>query len=257
MKIATWNVNSITSRVDQVLRWCDEASPDVLCLQEIKCVNDKFPDRRFREIGFEHIAVHGEKAYNGVAIVSKVRLDDIQKDFADSVPSEPKRLIAATIDGIRVVNVYVPHGTKFGSDKFVYKLDWIARLRKLFDDDFEIDDDVMLCGDLNVAPHEMDVWNPLLWNNKMHFSKPERDAIMELKKWGFVDLFRQINGSEREFSWWSNFHHDFEKDRGLRIDHIWASPPLAEVCKDCWIDKTPRGWEKPSDHAPVVAEFDI
>jgi exodeoxyribonuclease-3 len=101
----------------------------------------------------------------------------------------------------------------------------------------------------------MDVWNPMLWNNKMHFSKPEREAIMELKKWGFIDLYRQINGGEREFSWWSNFHHDFEKDRGLRIDHIWSSPTLAETCTDCWIDKTPRGWEKPSDHAPVVADF--
>ena len=256
MKIATWNINSIGSRIQHVIDWCETNQPDVLCLQETKCVDDKFPASRFKRIGFEHIAVHGEKAYNGVAIISKLRLDDVQKNFPLSEANESKRLIAATIDGIRVVNVYVPHGTKFGSDKFRYKLDWVRRLREMFDAGFATDDEVILCGDLNVAPHEMDVWNPLLWNNKMHFSRPEREAIMDLKRWGFVDVFRQLNGSEREFSWWSNFHHDFEKDRGLRIDHIWASPPLAEICTDCWIDKTPRGWEKPSDHAPVLAEFD-
>jgi exodeoxyribonuclease-3 len=113
----------------------------------------------------------------------------------------------------------------------------------------------VLCGDLNVAPHEPDVWSVPAWRNKLHFTKPERDAIQDLKKWGFVDLFRQINDDEKEFSWWSNFRHDFEKDRGLRIDHIWTSPPLAERCTDCWIDKDPRSWDHPSDHAPVVADF--
>lgn len=257
MRIATWNINSINSRLQHVIDWCGENQPDVLCLQETKCVDEKFPGQKFKHLGYEHIETHGEKAYNGVAIISKSRLEDVQKDLGDGLPDEAKRLIAATVNGIRLVNVYVPHGTKFGSDKFEYKLSWIARLRKLFDNSFDLDDDVLLCGDLNVAPHEMDVWNPLLWKDKMHFSKPERMAILELKRWGFVDVFRQMNGDEREFSWWSNFHHDFEKDRGLRIDHIWASPPLAETCSDCWIDKSPRGWEKPSDHAPVVADLDI
>lgn len=256
MKIATWNVNSIASRIEQVLQWCGDASPDVLCLQEIKCVDEKFPHRRFREIGYPHHAVHGERGYNGVAIVSKLPLEDVERNLP-GYEEAARRMIAVTIEGVRIVNVYIPHGTKFGSEKFRGKLDWIERLRNYFDERFETDDEVILCGDINVAPHEMDVWNPLLWRNKMHFSKPEREAIMELKKWGFVDLFRQMNGGEREFSWWSNFHHDFEKDRGLRIDHIWASPPIAELCTDCWIDKTPRGWEKPSDHAPVLAEIDI
>ena len=225
-------------------------------MQEIKCVDEKFPHRRFREIGYPHHAVHGERGYNGVAIVSKLPLEDVERNLPGDEEAA-RRMIAVTIEGVRIVNVYIPHGTKFGSEKFRGKLDWIERLRNYFDERFETDDDVILCGDINVAPHEMDVWNPLLWRNKMHFSKPEREAIMELKKWGFVDLFRQMNGGEREFSWWSNFHHDFEKDRGLRIDHIWASPPIAELCTDCWIDKTPRGWEKPSDHAPVLAEIDI
>lgn len=255
MKIATWNINGISSRLSQVLEWCAANNPDILCLQETKCVDARFPRARFSSLGFAHIEVHGEKAYNGVAMISKHALTDIQKNFAGDPSDSPARLIAATVAGIRLVNVYVPHGTKFGSDKFSFKLDWFARLRKHFDDYFSVDDDVLLCGDLNVAPHVLDVWNPRLWQNKMHFSKPEREALIELKRWGFVDLFRQMNDEAREYSWWSHFHHDFEKDRGLRIDHIWASPPVAGRCLDCWIDRAPRSLDKPSDHAPVIADL--
>mgnify|MGYP003381426977 CR=1 FL=1 len=257
MKIATWNINSINSRISHVLGWCVKNEPDVLCLQETKCVDAKFPHQRLRSIGFDHIVFHGEKAYNGVAILSKYPMADVQMNFPDDPPDAPKRLLAATINGIRIVNTYVPHGTRFGSDKFAFKLDWIARLRRYFDDNFNTDNNVLLCGDLNVAPHELDVWSPSLWKDKMHFTKPEREAIQDLKKWGFIDVFRQLNDDEREYSWWDYFHHSFEKNRGLRIDHIWTSPPLAARCLDCWIDKVPRGNEKPSDHAPVVAEFDI
>lgn len=257
MKVATWNINGISSRLEHVVKWSLEERPDVLCLQETKVVDGRFPAGKLRAAGFPHIVALGEKAYNGVAVLSRSEPRDIQLNFPDDPPDAPKRLIAATIDDVRIVNVYIPHGTKFGSDKFRFKLDWIKRLRDYFDSNFDQSDEIVLCGDINVAPHELDVWNPMLWNNKMHFSRPEREAIMELKKWGFVDLFRHINGGEKEFSWWSNFHHDFEKDRGLRIDHIWASPAIAETCTDCWIDKTPRGWDKPSDHAPVLAQFEL
>src|SRR5204863_7230456 len=141
-----------------------------------------------------------------------------------------------------------------GTDKFTFKLDWLARLRNYFDDNFDRNEEALLCGDLNVAPHEMDIWNPRLWAHKTHFSKPERDALLNVKRWGFVDVFRQINQEPGEYSWWDHFHHSFEKNRGMRIDHIWTSPPLAELCTDCWIDREPRAWEKPSDHAPVIAE---
>lgn len=255
MKIATWNVNSIKSRIDQVLKWCGTAQPDVLCLQETKVVDEKFPVTRFKALGYSHTALLGERGYNGVAIVSKLPLTDIQENLPGEKKPAQSRLIAATVDGLRIVNVYGPHGTSQGTPKYQFKLDWITRLRKFFDKKFSTDENVVLCGDLNVAPHELDVWSVPAWRGKLHFTKPERDAIQYLKKWGFVDLFRQINGDEQEFSWWSNFRNDFEKDRGLRIDHIWASPPLAERCLDCWIDKVPRGWEHPSDHAPVVAEF--
>ncbi|MEJ7848118.1 MAG: exodeoxyribonuclease III [Pyrinomonadaceae bacterium] len=257
MKVATWNINSVNARIEHVLEWCEKNQPDVLCLQETKCVDEKFPHQQLRSIGFPHIAFHGEKSYNGVAIISKYPIGDLQKKFSDDNETAPRRLIAATVGGIRIVNVYVPHGTKLGTDKFTFKLDWLARLRKSFDDSFELNDYVLLCGDLNVAPHELDVWKPSLWKDKMHFTKPERDAIQHVKRWGFVDLFRQINNEEKKFSWWDYFHHSFEKDRGLRIDHIWASPPLAEACTDCWIDTAPRALEKPSDHAPVFAEFNL
>lgn len=256
MKIATWNINGINSRLRHVIDWCENVQPDVLCLQETKVVDARFPHSKLRASGYPHIEFQGEKAYNGVAIISKYPIHDLQKNFPRDADDAPQRLIAGTINGIRIVNVYVPHGTAFGSDKFAFKLDWIKRLRKYFNKNHSLGDDVLLCGDLNVAPHELDVWKPSLWKDKMHFTQPEREALLDLKRWGFVDLFRQINDDVKEFTWWSNFHHDFEKDRGLRIDHIWASPPLAEKCTDCWIDKAPRALEKPSDHAPVIAVFD-
>jgi exodeoxyribonuclease III len=255
MKIATWNINSIKSRVSHVLKWCEVNRPDVLCLQETKCIDEKFPHAKFRAAGYLHIEHLGERAYNGVAILSKLSLTKLQRNLPREKTPAQSRLLAATIGDIRIVNVYGPHGTSQGTDKYQFKLDWIERLRKYFDKNYSTDENVILCGDLNVAPHELDVWSVPEWRNKLHFTKPERDAIQDLKRWGFVDLFRQINGDEKEFSWWSNFRNDFEKDRGLRIDHIWASPGLAERCTDCWIDKDPRGWEHPSDHAPVVAHF--
>ncbi|MEP6705539.1 MAG: exodeoxyribonuclease III [Acidobacteriota bacterium] len=255
MKIATWNINSIKSRVDHVLQWCKLNQPDVLCLQETKSVDEKFPYVKFRRIGYPHIEHLGERAYNGVAMISRLPLTNVQKNLPDEKTSAQSRLVAVTVDGFHVVNIYGPHGTSRTTEKYDLKLRWLERLRKYLDKSFSRDHDVILCGDFNVAPHELDVWSVPAWRDKLHFTKPERDAIQDLKKWGFVDLFRQVNGDEKEFSWWSNFRHDFEKDRGLRIDHIWASRSLAERCTDCWIDKDPRGWDHPSDHAPVVAEF--
>lgn len=255
MKIATWNINGIGSRLSQVLEWCAVSRPDVLCLQETKIVDAKFPYQKLRRAGFEYAAFTGESAYNGVALLSRFPLEDVEIKLAGDEGDASRRFVAATVAGIRIMNVYVPHGTKLGTDKFTFKLEWIARLRRYFDQNFSTGDKVVLCGDLNVAPHESDVWNPRMWQNKTHFSKPEREALRDLKKWGFVDVFRQFNDESGEYSWWSHFHHDFEKNRGLRIDHIWTSPPLAESCRDCWIDKRPRAFEKPSDHAPVIADF--
>ncbi|MBP9663124.1 MAG: exodeoxyribonuclease III, partial [Pyrinomonadaceae bacterium] len=198
MKIATWNINGISSRLDHVLKWSQVARPDVLCLQETKIVDLRFPAARFRMAGYEHVEMFGERSYNGVAVVSRLPLEDVKKGFPRDAADAPRRLIAATAGDVSIYNVYVPHGTKLGSDKFAFKLDWFARLRKHFDKHHSTSDLVLLCGDINVAPHESDVWDPRYWQHRMHFTKQERDAIQYLKKWGFVDVFRQMNDEPGE-----------------------------------------------------------
>ena len=254
MKIATWNVNSIAIRLEQVKTWLQTHDIDVLCLQETKCVDEKFPEQEFTDIGYAS-AFMGEKSYNGVAILSRHDIEDIQYNFEDDKEDSPKRLIAATVKGVRIVNTYIPNGTELGSAKFAFKLDWLQRLRRMFDKDCKTSEKVLLCGDFNVAPDELDVWSVKNWEGKLHFSKPERAAIHHVKQWGFVDVYRELNGEKQEFSWFDYRTNAFATNRGLRIDHIWVSPTLAESCKGCWIDQEPRGWERPSDHCPVVAEF--
>ncbi len=258
MKIATWNINGISSRLDHVIKWSKTVEPDVLCLQETKTTDAKFPIAKIKRAGYEHIAICGERAYNGVAILSRLPLDDIVRGFPDDGDDQPRRLLAATAEGIRIVTAYFPHGTLIGSDKFKFKIDWVNKLRKYFDRYYQRDEDVLLCGDTNICPHEMDMWNVPYWAKRMHFTREERDAFQRVKKWGFVDVFRQINDEAGQYTWWDTFRESsFTKNRGLRLDHIWASASLAEKCIDCWIDREPRGWEHPSDHAPVVAEFRI
>jgi exodeoxyribonuclease-3 len=254
MKIATWNVNSIAVRLEQVLNWLAATQTDVLCLQETKTVDEKFPFEAIENAGY-NVAFFGQKSYNGVAILSNREFKNVQKGFPDDDMDAPKRLIAATIENIRIVNTYIPNGTELWTEKFTFKLDWLQRLRKFFDETCPKDSDVLLCGDFNVAPDERDVWNVGFWEGKLHFTKPERAAIYQVKQWGFEDVFRLKNGDAREFSWWNYREGAFFKNHGLRIDHIWTSKSLAEKCVNCWIDKTPRGWERPSDHTPVVAEF--
>jgi exodeoxyribonuclease-3 len=256
MKLATWNVNSIAIRLEAVLKWLEDTGTDVLCLQETKCTDDKFPQLDFLEAGYNSVFM-GEKSYNGVAIVSRLPIGDPRYNFADDAPEAPKRLIAATIGGVRIVNTYIPNGTELWSDKFTFKLDWLQRLRRMFDDDCPVGSDVVLCGDFNVAPEELDVWSVKNWEGKLHFSKPERAAIHHVKQWGFTDVYRLINGDQQEFSWWNYREGAFPKNQGLRIDHIWASASLAGKCTDCRIDREPRTWERPSDHTPVVAEFKV
>lgn len=256
MKIATWNINGITSRLDHVIKWSQIAAPDVICLQEIKTPDTKFPIKKLQAAGYEYIAAHGEKSYNGVAILSRFPMDDILKGFPGDDETAAKRVIAATIEDVRVVNAYFPHGTRIGHDKFYLKIQWVKRLREHFDKHYSPEDEVLMCGDTNICPHEMDMWNVRYWAPRIHFSKEEREVFQNLKRWGFVDIFREFNDQPGEYTWWDTFHESsFRKNRGLRLDYMWASRPLADRCTDCWVDRTPRGWEKPSDHAPVIAEF--
>ncbi|MEP7075262.1 MAG: exodeoxyribonuclease III [Acidobacteriota bacterium] len=256
MKIATWNVNSINVRMPQLLGWLERADPDVVCFQETKAIDENFPEMALKAAGYDSVFM-GQKSYNGVAIISKFPIEDVQKNFLDDDDESPKRLIAATIKGVRIVDTYIPNGTALGTDKFTFKLDWLQRLRRLFDETCDVNKDVLLCGDFNVAPDAIDVWNPPAWEGKLHFSKPERAAMHNVKQWGFVDLYRQMNGDVREFSWWDYREGAWQKNHGLRIDHIWTSPSLTEKCTGCRIDKSTRELEKPSDHAPVIAEFNL
>jgi exodeoxyribonuclease-3 len=255
MKIATWNVNSILARLPLVTRWLDVAQPDVLCLQETKCIDDKFPADAFRERGY-HCLTFGQQTYNGVAILSKVEGENTQRGYPDDDANAHARLLATTIAGIRIVNVYIPNGQMVGSDKYQFKLGWLARLRSFLDEQFQNTTAVLLCGDFNVAPEERDVHDVRLWQGRILFSDPERAAIQEIKHWGFTDAFRLHTEAAGHYSWWDYRAGAFRRNLGLRIDHIWITPSLAARNTRTWIDLAPRTWERPSDHAPVVAEFD-
>jgi exodeoxyribonuclease-3 len=254
VKIATWNVNSIIARQPVVLKWLEGARPDVLCLQETKCTNEKFPREEFERLGY-HVEAHGQPTYNGVAILSRKKCEDVQRGFPDEEEGSHARLIAATVGGVRVVNIYVPNGQSVGTDKFKFKLKWLGTLREFFDEHYWADDRVLVCGDFNVAPEDRDVHDPNLWRGRILFSQPEKDALARVKEWGFTDAFRLHEPREGFYSWWDYRAGGFRRNDGLRIDHIWVSEPLAEDCRRAWIDKEPRGWERPSDHTPVVAEF--
>ncbi len=256
MKIATWNVNSIAVRLPQVLEWIAGNRPDALCLQETKCVDEKFPAAAFREIGYT-AEIFGQPTYNGVAIVSLSPSGDVQRGFPDDDASAQKRLIAATVNGVRIVNVYIPNGSEVGSDKYQFKLEWIARLRKFLDQSCDVKKPLVLCGDFNVAPEDRDVHDPALWAGKVLCSDAERAALENIREWGLIDVFRRHHEEGGLYSWWDYRAGAFPRNHGLRIDHLWATAPLAEKCADAWIDKTPRALEKPSDHVPVIAEFSI
>ena len=254
MKIATWNVNSVLARLPVALRWLEEARPDVLCLQEAKCTEERFPAAEFAELGYRS-EVFGQPTYNGVAILSRTPAEDVRRGMPDDEEGAHARLIAATVGGVRLVNVYVPNGQAVGTDKYKFKLEWMRRLRAFLDDEYWTDDEVLLCGDFNVAPEERDVHDPALWRGRILFSRPEREALANIREWGFTDAFRKHVAEGGHFSWWDYRAGSFSRNTGLRIDHVWVSEPLAERCRKSWIDKAPRGWERPSDHTPVVAEF--
>jgi exodeoxyribonuclease-3 len=254
MKIATWNVNSVLARLPLVQRWLDEAKPDVVCLQELKCIDEKFPAAAFTELGYNSQA-YGQATYNGVAILARAEISDVHRGLHDDEEGAHARLIAATVNGIRIVNVYIPNGQAVGTDKYIYKLKWMLRLRKFFNFKYSVSERVLLCGDFNVAPEAIDVHDPHAWEGRILFSKRERAALEEIRKWGFTDAFRLHTEAGGHYSWWDYRQGAFRRNAGLRIDHIWVSESLAADSTATWIDKTPRVWERPSDHTPVVGEF--
>ncbi|HXD30275.1 MAG TPA: exodeoxyribonuclease III [Pyrinomonadaceae bacterium] len=255
MKIATWNVNSILARLPNVTRWLDEVVPDVLCMQETKCTDEKFPFDVFRERGYNCLTF-GQQTYNGVAILSRTECEVSHSGYPGDAADAPARLVTTTANGIKIVNVYVPNGQMVGSEKYHHKLEWLGRLRKFFDEHYWVSEPVLLCGDFNVAPEERDVHDVRLWQGRILFSEPERAALQEVKTWGFTDAFRLHTEAGGNYSWWDYRAAAFRRNLGLRIDHIWITQPLVTRNSNTWIDMNPRTWERPSDHAPVVAEFD-
>jgi exodeoxyribonuclease-3 len=257
MLIATWNVNSILARLPNVIRWLEQTKPDVLCMQETKCSDDKFPREELEKLGYECL-MFGQQSYNGVAILSRGSCDVVQRGYPDDQdPAIQSRLLAATVSGIRIVNVYIPNGERVGSEKYQFKLNWLQRLRAYLDMHYDKNSPVLLCGDFNVAPEERDVHDTRLWQGRIMFSQTERDAIQNIKEWGFTDAFRTHVEAGGQYTWWDYRAGAFRRNLGLRIDHVWISDPLVPHNIRTWIDPEPRKWERPSDHAPVVAEFKI
>jgi len=253
MKIATWNVNSLKVRLPQVLEWLTSAAPDVLALQEIKQVTEVFPQAAFKEAGYHAIA-SGQKTYNGVAIISRGELIDQVTDFP-GYEDPQRRILATTIDGVRVVNLYVPNGSEVGSEKYQYKLDWLTALTGFLARELESQEKLVVLGDFNIAPEDRDVYDPEKWGDAILCSPAERAALRDVLALGFCDVFRRFEQRENTFSWWDYRAAGFRRNAGLRIDLILASKALAEACESSYVDREPRTWERPSDHTPVIAEF--
>ena len=254
MLIATWNVNSILARMTSVTRWLDDVKPDVLCMQETKCTDDKFPTLVFQERGYQ-CQLFGQQSYNGVAILSRCACETTHRGYPGDDETAQSRLITSTVNDIQIVNVYIPNGQAVGSEKFEMKLGWMRRLRQFFDDNYDPSRPVLLCGDFNVAPEERDVHDVRLWQGRIMFSVPERATLQNIKDWGFTDAFRLHNEEGGKFTWWDYRAGAFRRNLGLRIDHVWITESLVPRSVKTWIDIEPRKWERPSDHAPVIAEF--
>lgn len=253
MKIATWNVNSLRVRLPQVLDWLADQQPDIMCLQETKLVDDDFPQDDIKQAGY-HAAFVGQKTYNGVATLSRFPPTEVAtgvKGLGDT----QKRLVAATCGDVRVLNVYVPNGQEVGSEKYEFKLTWLKRLNRYITTELKSHDRLALLGDFNIAPEEQDVHDPTKWETSVLFSPDMRRAFSELLGLGLADVFRAFDQPPSSFSWWDYRAGAFRRNFGLRIDHILCSRALSAACQSCEIDKGPRGWERPSDHTPVVATF--
>ncbi len=254
MKIASWNVNSVRARLDRLIAWLKSAQPDVLCLQELKTQEDSFPFEPLAEIGY-HAAIYGQKTYNGVAILSREKPKDVERGFGDDDPQA--RLIAATVGGVRVVSVYVPNGQEIGCEKHAYKLYWLARLSEYLDTNYTPRKQLVVCGDYNIAPHDIDVARPDAWAKSVLCDPAGRAAVDKIRSWGLVDVFRELHPDVAAYSWWDYRRLSFPKNDGIRLDYILATSRLAKKCCEATIDRDARKGEKPSDHTPVLAVFDL
>lgn len=253
MKLVTWNVNSLKVRLPQVLDWLAAHQPDVLCLQETKQENQNFPAAEILAAGYQSL-FSGQKTYNGVAILSKTPATDVIAAIPGFVDPQ-KRVLAATIAGVRIVDIYVPNGQSVDSDKFQYKLAWLDALVAWLGQEMARYPQLALLGDFNIAPEDRDVHDPKAWEGQVLVSPPEREAFRRLLDSGLADSFRLFDQPEKTYSWWDYRMNAFRRNMGMRIDHVLLSAALAQPCKSCVIDKEARKAERPSDHAPVMVEL--
>ncbi len=260
MKIATWNVNSIRTRLEQVVDWLGENPVDALCMQETKVMDDDFPIAPFSTMGY-HVYISGQKSYNGVAIASRQKLIDVSADFTSILPNidpewnEQKRIITGVIDGIQVVNVYVPNGAGIENEKYIYKLRWLKILEEYLQTLLKKTSVICLCGDFNIALEDKDIHAGVSPENHIMASILEREALRDILALGFADAFRKFTSDGEHYSWWDYRAASFRRNLGWRIDHHYLTPELCERAKSCIIDVTPRKLSKPSDHTPVIVEF--
>jgi exodeoxyribonuclease-3 len=253
VKIASWNVNSLNVRLPHVLAWCQDQSPDVLALQETKLTDERFPAQAIEEAGY-YVAYSGQKTYNGVAVLSRHQPAEIVTDIP-GVEDPARRVLAVTLGNLRLINLYVPNGKAVGTEKYDYKLNWLAGLRDWLRTELAEHERIAVVGDFNVAPEDRDVHDPEEWRESILCSTPEREALGALLALGFSDSFRCFEHPEATFSWWDYRTNNFKRNRGLRIDLILTSPKLTSEVSASTVDPEPRGWERPSDHAPVIAEI--
>ncbi len=257
MLIATWNVNSLKARMPRVEEWLEQVGPDVLCLQETKMSDAQFPGMDFQRLGYDSVH-HGQGQWNGVAILSRVGIDDVVAGFDDGREPDPDaRIVWATCGGVRVVSVYVPNGREVGADHYRYKLDWLGRLRAHLDAHHSPDELLVILGDWNIAPTDADVWSAAAFEGSTHVTPEERDALAHVRDWGLVDTLRDRFPEDGIYSYWDYRNGDFHKKRGMRIDYLLSSTALAELDRADLIDRNARKGTKPSDHAPVLGLFDV
>lgn len=255
LKIASWNVNSLNVRLPHVLAWTDVARPDVLALQETKLTDDRFPADELEAAGYQSV-FSGQKTYNGVAILSREPAVDVVKDIP-GLDDPQRRILAATVGGVRIVDLYVVNGSEVGSEKFDYKLHWLERVTEWLAGEREQHENLVVLGDFNIAPDDRDVYDPEGWREKILCSTPEREALGRILDLGLVDTFRLFEQEERVWSWWDYRMNMFRRKLGLRIDLVLASAAMAKRCTASYVDIEPRRQERPSDHAPAIAEFDL
>lgn len=255
MKIASWNVNSLKVRLPHVLLWLEKTQPDVLVLQETKTIDENFPAEEIMAAGYQ-VVYSGQKTYNGVAILCKEQylIEDVVTDLP-GLEDPQRRILAATINGVRILNLYVVNGAEVGSEKFDYKLNWLEKVTDWVTEQSQQYKKMVILGDFNIAPDDRDVHNPKSWHERILCSTPERNALKKLLNIGFTDSFRLFEQEEKTYSWWDYRSGGFDKNMGLRIDLILVSQLLTEQCIASYIDPEPRAWERPSDHAPVICEI--